>query len=70
MIIQFAAILAVLVEYRDRVSLKEVDLWSKVLIAFLPLLVVGTLLKMRLKLSLTNFSCLYVYYRWGYLLNS
>ncbi len=34
---------------RDRVSLKEVDLWSKVLIAFLPLLVVGYTFKDEIK---------------------
>ncbi|NPA27941.1 MAG: undecaprenyl-diphosphate phosphatase [Epsilonproteobacteria bacterium] len=48
-IIQFAAILAVLVEYRDKISFKEIELWKKVLVAFLPLLVVGYIFKDEIK---------------------
>ena len=48
-IIQFAAILAVLIEYRDKLSFKEIELWKKVLIAFLPLLVVGYIFKDQIK---------------------
>jgi len=44
-IIQFAAILAVMVIYRDKLTFKEKDLWSKVLVAFVPLLIVGFILK-------------------------
>ena len=44
-IIQFAAILAVIVLYRDKLNLKETALWSKVLVAFVPLLIVGYILK-------------------------
>ncbi len=44
-IIQFAAILAVMLVYRDKITLKEVELWKKVLVAFVPLLIVGFLLK-------------------------
>jgi len=44
-IIQFAAILAVMLLYRDKISLKEIDLWQKIIMAFLPLAIVGFLLK-------------------------
>ena len=48
-IIQFAAILAVMVEYKDKLTLKEVSLWGKVFIAFLPLAVVGFIFKDQIK---------------------
>ena len=48
-IIQFAAILAVLIEYRDKITLKEIDLWKKVLVAFLPLLIIGYIFKDQIK---------------------
>jgi len=44
-IIQFAAILAVMLVYRDKISLKKIDLWSKLFIAFLPLAIVGFIFK-------------------------
>lgn len=44
-IIQFAAILAVMLLYRDKINLKEIDLWSKIVAAFLPLAIIGFLLK-------------------------
>jgi undecaprenyl-diphosphatase len=44
-VIQFAAILAVILLYREKINLKEIDLWSKILVAFLPLAIVGFLLK-------------------------
>ena len=48
-IIQFAAILAVLIEYRSKITFKEIELWKKVLVAFLPLLVVGYIFKDQIK---------------------
>lgn len=48
-IIQFAAILAVMLVYRDKITLKKIDLWKKLLIAFLPLAVVGFLFKDQIK---------------------
>jgi len=48
-IIQFAAILAVLIEYRSRLTLKESTLWAKVFVAFMPLLVVGYIFKDQIK---------------------
>ncbi|HIO95859.1 MAG TPA: undecaprenyl-diphosphate phosphatase [Campylobacterales bacterium] len=44
-IIQFAAILAVMLLYRDKINLKEIELWQKIMMAFLPLAIVGFLLK-------------------------
>lgn len=44
-IIQFAAILAVVILYREKINLKEVTLWSKIMAAFLPLAVIGFFLK-------------------------
>jgi len=44
-IIQFAAILAVMLIYREKISLKKIDLWLKLLVAFLPLAVVGFIFK-------------------------
>ena len=44
-IIQFAAILAVMLLYRDKINLKEIDLWTKLMAAFLPLAIIGFILK-------------------------
>ena len=44
-IIQLAAILAVVFNYKDKFSLSKIDLWVKVLIAFLPLAIVGFIFK-------------------------
>jgi len=52
-IIQFAAILAVMLIYRDKITFKKIDLWSKLLLAFLPLAAVGFIFKDTIK-SLFN----------------
>jgi len=44
-IIQFAAILAVILLYREKINLREIDLWQKVMAAFFPLAIVGFILK-------------------------
>ena len=44
-IIQFAAILAVVLLYREKINLKEIDLWSKIVVAFFPLAIIGFILK-------------------------
>ena len=44
-IIQFAAIMAVLLLYRDKISFKKISLWQKLFIAFLPLAIVGFIFK-------------------------
>jgi undecaprenyl-diphosphatase len=44
-IIQLAAILAVIFNYKDKFSLSKLDLWIKIIIAFLPLAIVGFIFK-------------------------
>lgn len=44
-IIQFAAILAVMLIYREKITFKQVDLWVKLLLAFLPIAIVGFIFK-------------------------
>jgi len=44
-IIQFAAILAVILLYREKINLREIDLWTKIMAAFLPLAIIGFILK-------------------------
>ena len=44
-IIQLAAILAVMLIYREKISFKKIDLWLKLLVAFLPLAIVGFIFK-------------------------
>jgi len=48
-IIQFAAILAVILNYREKFTIKKIDLWIKVFIAFLPIGTVGFLLSSQIK---------------------
>ena len=48
-IIQFAAILAVFFNYRDKFTLKKIDLWTKVFLAFLPIGVVGFIFSHQIK---------------------
>lgn len=44
-IIQFAAIMAVLLLYKEKISLKKISLWQKLFVAFLPLAIVGFVFK-------------------------
>ncbi|MBU0719777.1 undecaprenyl-diphosphate phosphatase [bacterium] len=48
-IIQFAAILAVIFNYKDKFSLKKIDLWSKVFLAFIPIGTVGYIFSSQIK---------------------
>jgi len=48
-IIQFAAILAVIFNYRDKFTLKKIDLWTKVILAFIPIGVVGFIFSNQIK---------------------
>jgi undecaprenyl-diphosphatase len=48
-IIQFAAILAVMLIYREKLSFKKIELWKKLLLAFLPLGIIGFLLRHQVK---------------------
>ena len=48
-IIQFAAILAVVFNYKEKFTLKKIDLWMKVFLAFLPIGIVGFLFAHQIK---------------------
>lgn len=48
-IIQFAAILAVVMNYKDKFTLKKIDLWTKVFVAFLPIGAVGFVFSSQIK---------------------
>jgi len=48
-IIQFAAILAVVFNYKEKFTLKKLDLWTKVFLAFLPIGIVGFIFSHQIK---------------------
>ena len=48
-IIQFAAILAVMLIYRDKLSFSKIELWKKLMLAFLPLAIIGYIFKDQIK---------------------
>jgi len=48
-IIQFAAILAVIFNYKEKFTLSKIDLWSKVFLAFLPIGAVGFVFSSQIK---------------------
>ena len=48
-IIQFAAILAVYFNYQDKFTLKKMDLWIKVFLAFLPIAIIGFIFSHQIK---------------------
>ena len=48
-IIQFAAILAVILTYPSKFTFKHIDLWTKVMIAFLPIAAIGFLFSKQVK---------------------
>lgn len=48
-IIQFAAILSVMLIYKEKISFKKVDLWMKLMAAFMPLAIVGFIFKDQIK---------------------
>jgi len=48
-IIQFAAILAVILNYKEKFTLEKIDLWKKLIIAFIPIGAVGFLLAHQIK---------------------
>ena len=52
-IIQFAAILAVMLIYKEKITFKEIDLWQKLFVAFLPLAIVGYIFKDQIKTLFT-----------------
>lgn len=48
-IIQFAAILAVIFNYKDKFAIKHIDLWAKIFLAFIPIGAVGFLFSSQIK---------------------
>lgn len=48
-IIQFAAILAVVLNYKEKFTIKKIDLWIKVFLAFIPIGVVGFIFSSQIK---------------------
>jgi len=48
-IIQFAAILAVVINYKDKFTIKKIDLWTKLFVAFLPIGIVGFIFSHQIK---------------------
>lgn len=48
-IIQFAAILAVFFNYKEKFTLEKIELWKKVILAFFPIGIVGFLLSHQIK---------------------
>lgn len=48
-IIQFAAILAVVFNYKDKFSIKKIELWKKLTLAFIPIGAVGFLFASQIK---------------------
>lgn len=60
-IIQLAAILAVVFNYKDKFSFSKINLWIKVMIAFLPLAGVGFIFKDIIKASFTSHVVAYMF---------
>jgi len=52
-IIQFAAILAVMLIYKEKITFKQTKLWTKLFVAFLPLAAVGYIFKDQIKALFT-----------------
>ncbi|MCF6309876.1 MAG: undecaprenyl-diphosphate phosphatase [Sulfurimonas sp.] len=48
-IIQFAAIFAVIFNYKDKFTIKHINLWTKVFLAFIPIGVVGFIFSSQIK---------------------
>ena len=52
-IIQFAAILAVILNYREKFTLEKIDLWIKIFLAFIPIGAVGFIFSNQIKALFT-----------------
>lgn len=48
-IIQFAAILAVILNYKDKFSIKKIELWKKLILAFIPIGTIGFIFSSQIK---------------------
>ena len=53
-IIQFAAILAVILNYREKFTLEKIDLWIKIFLAFIPIGTVGFVFSDQIKALFTS----------------
>jgi len=60
-IIQFSTILAVMMIYREKLSFKKVDLWSKIMFAFFPFAMVGFLVKDYIDILFTTHTVAYMF---------
>jgi undecaprenyl-diphosphatase len=60
-IIQFAAILAVMLIYRDKITYKKVNLWTKLFVAFLPLAIIGYIFKDQIKALFTVYTVAWMF---------
>lgn len=49
-IIQFSAILAVMIIYKDKIHISKIELWKKLIVAFLPLAIIGFIFKDYIKM--------------------
>jgi len=48
-IIQLASILAIVLNFKDKFNFKEINLWSKIFVAFLPLAIIGFIFRHQIK---------------------
>jgi len=53
-IIQFAAILAVILNYREKFTLQKIDLWIKIFLAFIPIGTIGFIFSDQIKALFTT----------------
>jgi len=60
-IIQFAAILAVMLIYREKLTLKKIDLWIKIMVAFVPFAIAGFLVKDHIDLLFNTKTVAYMF---------
>jgi len=60
-IIQLGATLAIVAIYLDKLNFKNIDLWKKVIIAFLPLAIIGFLLRHQIKELFTIKTAAYMF---------
>jgi len=60
-IIQLSAILAVMIIYREKITFKKIDLWMKIMIAFIPFAIVGYLVKDHIEILFNTKTVAYMF---------
>ena len=60
-IIQLGATLAIIAIYLNKLNLKEIDLWKKVILAFFPLAIIGFLLRHHIKELFTLYTVAWMF---------